>query len=295
MPRLEGILCPAVTFFDARGEIDLEAFKRHLANLVERGLHGVAPIGTMGEFTLLDEDERRWLAEAAVEAVGDRGLVLIGTGSPRTDRAVDFSRHAEDVGAHGVYAITPFYLKPNRDGLRRHYEALHRAVGIPVFAYNLPSFTGYSMDNGLIVELAEEGILQGLKDSEGDLAKDIQLLTELPRDFALFTGADPLCLAVLAQGAAGGILGTSNLFPATLAELYKLARAGDVSRAAEIQAGVSRLSQAIQMGPFPAAIKYMVERVWGLRSSLRLPVTELSSDERKRVDALLEPLLAKWR
>lgn len=295
MPPLRGILCPSITFFDASGEVDLETFKRHLRNLVDRGLHGVAPLGTMGEFTLLDEDERRWIAEAAVEAVGDRAPVVIGTGSPRTDRAVELARHAEDIGAHGVYAVTPFYLRPNREGLWRHYEAIHRAVGIPVLAYNLPQFAGYALDNRLILDLAREGILQGIKDSEGNLAKDLELLAEAPRDFRLFTGADPLCLALVAQGAAGGVLGTSNLFPATLVELYKRAKAGDLAGAAEIQAGVARLSAAIQTGPFPASTKYMVERVWGLRSSLRMPVTELSPEERRRVDALLEPFLGRWR
>lgn len=295
MPSLEGILCPTVTFFTAKGEVDLAAFRRHLGNLVDRGLHGIAPLGTMGEFTLLDARERRTLAEAAVESVGEKGLVMVGTGSTRTATTVELSRHAEDVGAHAVLVVTPFYLRPNREGLRRHYGAVRRAVEIPLLAYNLPSFTGYGLENDLVAELAGEGILQGMKDSEGNLGKDLDLLSKVPNDFALFTGADPLCLALVAQGAAGGILGTSNLFPAKVTELYRLARGNELDKAAEIQAGVARLSEAIQTGPFPAATKYMVERVWGLSSALRLPVTELSDGEKGRIDSILDPFLGKWR
>ena len=295
MSRLEGIVCPTITFFDRKGAVDEEAFKTHLRALVDRGLHGVFPNGTMAEFTLLRNEERRRLAEAAVDAVGDDAIVFVGTGSPRTDETVELSRHAQDIGADAVVVVTPFYLRPNADGLRRHFDAVHRAVGLPVLAYNLPSFTGYSIDPELVGELADEGILQGMKDSSGDLPANLRILARVPKDFIFFTGADPLCLAVLAEGAAGGVLGSSNFFPAKLVELYDRARKGDLAAAATIQAGVSRLSEAIGTGPFPAATKYIVERVWGLRSSLRLPVTPLSAEEKRRVDGLLKPFLGSWR
>lgn len=294
MARLEGVFCPTVTFYDAHGRIDVPAFQTHLRNLVAAGLDGVFPLGTMGEFTLLSDAERRTLAEAAVEAVDGRGKLLIGTGSPSTEAAVGLSRHAEEVGADAVVVITPFYLRPNREGLRRHYEAVREAVGIPVFAYNLPSFTGYSLENDLVVELARDGVLRGLKDSEGNLSKDLALLPDLPKDFTLLTGADPIFLGLTLQGGAGGILGTSNFFPKTVHEMYRRARDGDVRRAAEIQAGVARLSEAIRTGPFPAATKRIVSRVWGLPAHLRLPVTGLSPDEAARVDRILKPFLGAW-
>ena len=295
MARLEGVFCPTVTFFDAQGGLDVATFEEHLHHLMDAGLQGVVPLGTMGEFTLLTDAERRTLAEASVHAVGGKGKVIVGTGSPSTDTAVALSLHAQDVGADAVVVVTPFYMKPNRDGLRRHYEALHRAVGIPVLAYNLPSFAGYSLDNEVVVELAREGVLQGLKDTEGNLAKDLALVAELPKDFTLLTGADPIFLGLTLQGGSGGILGTSNFFPATVEEMYRSVREGNVKRAAEIQAGVARLSEAIGTGAFPAATKYIVEKVWGHPAHLRLPVTPLSEAERSRVDAILKEFLGSWK
>ena len=295
MSRLEGIVCPPITFFNRKGAVDEASFRRHLRNLVDRGLHGVFPNGTMGEFTLLTAEERRHLAEAAVDAVGDDATVFVGTGSMRTDEAVELSRHAQDIGADAVVVVTPFYLRPTPDGLRRHFNAVHRAVSIPILAYNLPSFTGYSIAPDLVADLAEEGIIQGMKDSSGDLPANLRILARVPKDFVFFTGADPLCLAVLAEGAAGGVLGTSNFFPAKIVDLYTRARKGDLADAGAIQAGVSRLSEAIGTGPFPAATKYIVDRVWGLKSSLRLPVTGLSAPERTKVDRLLKPFLDSWR
>lgn len=293
--RFEGIFCPTVTFYDARGRVDVATYEKHLRNLVGAGLQGVVPMGTMGEFTLLSEDERRTLARASVEAMDGKGKVLVATGSPSTEVAVGLSRHAEDVGANAVVVVTPFYLRPSREGLRQHYEAIHRAVGLPVLAYNLPSFTGYSLENDLVVELAREGILQGLKDTEGNLAKDLALLADLPKDFSLLTGADPIFLGLALQGGSGGILGTSNFFPATVEEMYRSLREGNLPRAAEIQAGVARLSEAIGTGPFPAATKYMVERVWGYPAHLRLPVTPLSEAERSRVEAILKEFRGSWK
>ena len=295
MSRIEGVFCPTVTFYDAKGFVDVGAFRTHLRHLIDAGLQGVVPMGTMGEFTLLTEDERRLLAEASVKAVDGKGKVLVATGSPSTQVTVALSRHAQDVGADAVVVVAPFYLKPNHEGLRRHFEAVHRAVDLPVLAYNLPSFTGYSLENDLIVELAKEGVLQGLKDTEGNLAKDLTLLADLPKDFSLLTGADPICLGLTVQGGAGGILGTSNFFPATVAEMYRRIREGDLRRASEIQAGVAQLSEAIGTGPFPAATKYIVQKVWGIPAHLRLPVTALSEDERRRVDGLLQPFLGAWK
>ena len=295
MARLEGLFCPTVTFFDEKGGLDVNTFEAHLHHLIDAGLQGVVPLGTMGEFTLLTDAERRSLTEATVLAVGGKGKVIAGTGSPSTDTAVALSRHAEDVGADAVVVVTPFYLRPNRDGLVRHYEALHRAVGIPLLAYNLPSFTGYSLDNAVVVELAREGILQGLKDTEGNVAKDLALLAELPKDFSLLTGADPTFLEVTLEGGAGGILGTSNFFPATVEEMYRAVREGNIPKATEIQAGVALLSEAIGTGAFPAATKYIVEKVWGHPAHLRLPVTPLSEDERSRVDRILKGFLGSWK
>ncbi len=295
MPRLEGVFCPTVTFYDEKGGLDVKTFETHLHRLIDAGLQGVVPLGTMGEFTLLTDAERRTLTEAAVVAVGGRGKVLAGTGSPSTDGAVALSRHAEDVGADAVVVVTPFYLKPNRDGLVRHYGALHRAVDIPLLAYNLPSFTGYSLDNDVVLELAAEGILQGLKDTEGNVAKDLALLADLPKDFSLLTGADPTFLGITLEGGSGGILGTSNFFPATIEEMYRAVRGGDLHRAAGIQAGVARLSEAIGTGAFPAATKYIVEKVWGHPAHLRLPVTPLSEEERSRVDGILKEFLGSWK
>ena len=108
MARLEGVFCPAVTFFDAQGGLDVATFEEHLHHLMDAGLQGVVPLGTMGEFTLLTDAERRTLAEASVHAVGGKGKVIVGTGSPSTDTAGAPSLPGQDVGAGGVGGGPPF-------------------------------------------------------------------------------------------------------------------------------------------------------------------------------------------
>ncbi|MFQ5552708.1 MAG: dihydrodipicolinate synthase family protein, partial [Thermoplasmata archaeon] len=170
MRPFEGVYTPLITFFDARGEVNMKAQIRHVTNLVKAGVDGVIPMASMGEFTAMDPKERAKVAETVVEEVSGRAQVVVGTGAPSTRQAAALSRDAEGAGADGVMVINPFYIRPDEAGIRRHYEAIRKAVDIPVMAYNLPFFTGVDIPAELILDLARDGTIDGLKDSSGDLS-----------------------------------------------------------------------------------------------------------------------------
>ncbi|MFQ6013653.1 MAG: dihydrodipicolinate synthase family protein, partial [Thermoplasmata archaeon] len=140
MRPFEGVYTPLLTFFDTRGEVNMKAQIRHVTNLVKAGVDGVVPMASMGEFTAMDPKERAKVAEATVEEVSGRAQVVVGTGAPSTRQAIALSRDAQGAGADGVMVINPFYIRPDEEGIRRHYEAIRKAVDIPVMAYNLPFF-----------------------------------------------------------------------------------------------------------------------------------------------------------
>lgn len=290
MPSFEGIYTPLVTFFDAQGEVDPSSQQRHVSHLVKAGVHGVVPLASMGEFTSLTREERRIVAEAVIEEVSGQARVVVGAGAPSTREAVDLARDAEAAGADGVMVVTPFYLKPDAAGLRRHYEALRQAVEVPVMAYSLPAFTGVELPVGLVLRLAEEGTIQGLKDSSGDVTRGLELLADMPEDFSFLTGADPLLASTLLLGGQGGVVGSTNAFPHLAVRLYRLVEQGKVGEAMEIQRQLVRFTQALRVGTFPAAAKYMVERAWGMESPCRPPARALTAAERKEVDGLVAPL-----
>lgn len=293
MTTIRGVLCPTVTLFDEAGRIDIEGNADHVGRLLKAGLQGTVPMGTMGECTHLTMEERKRVIEAAQEATPAGKLLLAGDIFPGTQEAVDFARWLADLGVDGVLAMSPFYIKPKEDGIVAHYRALTKVAGGNLWAYNLPGFSGYSLPNEVILRLAQEGTIQGLKDSEGDLGKIASILADRPRDFAVMTGADPILLGTVAYGGEGGILGTSNVFPRLCLEAYEAAQRGDLHAARPRQMDIVRVSEAIQTGAFPAATRYMVGRVWGLATHNRTPVVDLTAEERAKVDGLLEPLLKR--
>ncbi len=291
MRPFEGIYTPLLTFFDARGEVNMEAQIRHVANLIKAGVDGVIPMASMGEFTAMDRKERAKMAEAIVEEVSGRAQVVVGTGAPSTRQAIELSRDAEKSGADSVMVIHPFYIRPDRVGIRRHYEAIREAVDIPVMAYNLPFFTGVDIPSELILDLARDGTIDGLKDSSGDLAKALHILSELPDTVSFLTGSDALLTSVVLHGGQGGVLGSSNVFPKKVVELYNLARQGRTEEATKLQLDLARFGRALEVGTYPAAAKYLLEKVWGTEAHSRPPVHPLTEEERHRVDEIVAPLL----
>ncbi len=291
MRPFEGIYTPLLTFFDAQGEVNMEAQVRHVTNLVKAGVDGVVPMASMGEFTAMDRKERAQVAEAIVEEVSGRAQVIVGAGAPSTRQAIHLARDAEGAGADGVMVIHPFYIRPDRVGIRSHYEAIRGAVDIPVMAYNLPFFTGIDIPSELILDLARDGIIDGLKDSSGDLAKALHIISELPDTVSFLTGSDALLTSVVLHGGQGGVLGSSNVIPKKVVELYDLVRQGRTEEATKLQLDLARFGRALEVGTYPAAAKYLVERVWGTEAHSRPPVHPLTEEERQRVDEIVAPLL----
>ncbi len=292
MRIFEGVYTPLITFFDEDGQVDLQAQQRHVSNLLNAGVHGLVPMASMGEFTAMEREERRAVAEAVIAEASGKGKVVVGTGAPSTRQAVEFSKDAEAEGADGVMVVTPFYIKPSIDGLRRHYEAIHQAVEIPVMAYCLPSFTGVDLPSGLVLEMAEAGTIQALKDSSQDLVKGLRIIDGMPESFSFLTGTDPLFSSVVIHGGQGGIIGSSNVFPEVGVRLFDLLQRERLKEALELQRKLALFTQATELGTYPATAKYLVEKVWGLKSRCRPPAIDLTADQKQRVDEILEPLLS---
>jgi 4-hydroxy-tetrahydrodipicolinate synthase len=293
MREFQGVYTPLITFFDADGELDLVAQQRHVANLVSAGIHGLVPMATMGEFTSMSREERRSVAEAVIEEASGRARVVVGTGAASTRQAIELSRDAERAGADAVMVVTPFYIRPDREGLKGHYEAIRRAVEIPVMAYSLPAFTGIEIPVDLVLEMAEAGTIQALKDSSQDLSRVLTIIADMPESFSFMTGADPLFSSVVLHGGQGGVVGSSNAFPSQVVGLFDLLRKGRVKEAVELQLKLARFTEALTVGTFPAAAKYLVERVWDLKAHSRAPVRELTQGEKRKVSEIMGPLLPR--
>lgn len=233
---LRGVIPPLVSPFNADGGLDLEAFSGSLEALAAHDFAGFLALGSTGEASSLDEDEKLLLVAAARRTVPGRFL-LVGTGLESTRATVAFTRKVIDLGADAVLVLTPCYYK-NRmtvEALRRHFEAVADASSVPVYLYSVPAFTGLPWPADVTPALAAHPRIRGIKESSGDINLFARITASVPNGFEVACGNAAVIYPALCLGAAGGVLGVSNCSPKATLALYKAFCGGDHEKARRIQ------------------------------------------------------------
>jgi 4-hydroxy-tetrahydrodipicolinate synthase len=282
MPSIRGVLTAMVTPFADDGSIDVAAARSLARQLVDSGCHGLVVAGTTGESPTLDDSEKLDLLELVLDEVGERATVIAGTGSNDTAHTVHLTAAAVDRGAHAALVVTPYYNKPNRAGLRAHFEAAAEAAGdLPIVLYNIPSRCVINMPPDLLAELAEIPNVVAVKQANNADLGPIDGLDVL-------AGNDEIFLRTLEIGGSGGILVASHLVAREMREIYDSFSAGDAERAREINRQLEPIYQAMTVAPNPIPVKAALESLGAIRGTLRLPLVPASDDERATIRAALE-------
>ncbi|WP_280261413.1 dihydrodipicolinate synthase family protein [Nocardia wallacei] len=223
--RLEGVVPPLVTPIDRHGEVDRRSLERVITHQLAAGVDGVFVGGSTGEVALLDTAQRRELLQTTVAVVGGAVPVLAGAVDTGTRRVIEHARAAEQLGADAVVVTAPFYIRPHPDEVLEHFRQVHRAVGVPVVAYDIPGAVGTALTPDLVVALAESKTVVALKDSSGDLASFREVLRRC--DIPALTGSELFADTAVGLGAAGIVPGLGNVDPHGYVRLYRAARTGD--------------------------------------------------------------------
>ncbi len=195
-----------------------------MAALVERqiaaGVHGVVPVGTTGESATLSGEEHRGVVRLTVEVAAGRIPVIAGAGSYSTAEAIELADHALQAGADAALIVTPYYNRPSQEGLFRHFEAVARAVDLPILVYNVPSRTSVDIANDTLARLAKLANIVGIKDATGDMGRASQQRLACGRDWVMLSGDDPSAARLhAAHGGHGCISVTANVAPGPCAPL----------------------------------------------------------------------------
>jgi 4-hydroxy-tetrahydrodipicolinate synthase len=279
---VHGVVPPTITAFDADESVDYDATAAHARFVVDRGAHGVFPLGTNGEFPLLTPEERDGVVEAVVEEVGDDAPVIAGVGAASTRQTVAHAEHAQSVDADGVVVVTPYYYPLDHEAAVRHYRQVAEAVDLPVYVYHIPSKTGNSLSLSTLDALAEIGNLVGLKDSSKDVPWLGQAIDAHP-EMTFLAGSDSLLFPGLEVGCAGMVSAVANAFPELVVDLYEAYDVGDEERARELQSEVYDVRSALKRGPYMAGVKTAL----GLRDldfapgPLRSPLKTMDDEDRE--------------
>jgi len=283
MVTISGVITAMVTPFSEGGSLDLEAARGLARYLVDNGSHGLVVAGTTGESPTLTDDEKLDLWQAVNDEVGDRATIICGTGSNDTRHSVELTRGACRLGVDAVLVVTPYYNKPNRAGLRAHFEAVAAAAGAtPVVLYNIPSRTVVNLPPAFLAELAAElDNVVAVKQANDDELAPIDGLD-------LLAGNDEVFLRCLEMGGTGGVLVSSHLVGNEMRALYEAAVAGDPARARELEAELRPIYEATTLTSNPIPVKAALEMLGIIEGHLRLPMVPASQQERAAIRTALE-------
>ena len=269
------------------GKVDEDAYRNLVDWQIKQGSHGVVPVGTTGESPTLSHEEHKRVIEICVEVVAGRVPVIAGTGSNNTAEAVDFTKHAKDVGASGALVVTPYYNKPTQEGLYQHFKALNDCADIPIIIYNIPGRSIVDMSVETMARLFELPNIAGVKDATADLARVSKQRMAMGPDFIQLSGEDATALGFNAHGGQGCISVTANVAPALCAEFQEACLAGDYSTALGIQDRLMPLHEALFAETSPSPVKYAASVLGLCSEETRLPMVPISAMTREKVNAAL--------
>ena len=248
MLDLKGMVPPLVTPFDESGAVRYDAFERNFAKYFEAGIQSFLVLGSNGESVYLEHAEKLKLIESARKRVPASMTLLAGTGVESTQATIQLTKEAAARGVDGVLVKNPFYYKSQMtfEVYHAHYTAVADASPVPVIIYNVPVFTGISLEARLIIELSKHPNIVGLKESSGDVRLISEVVWNTSKEkFTVLAGAAPVLYPNMMAGARGGIVALACAAPKTTVTLYEAVQRANYSRAAEVQRIIAPAAAAV--------------------------------------------------
>jgi 4-hydroxy-tetrahydrodipicolinate synthase len=286
MAIFHGSITAMVTPFEG-GVVDFERLRALVDWQIDSGSHGLVPVGTTGESPTLSHEEHGAVITATIKAARGRVPVIAGAGSNNTREAVALAGHAERAGADGLLVVTPYYNKPNQEGLYLHFKAINDSVSIPIIIYNIPPRSVIDMSVETMKRLSELKNIVGVKDATGNVARISLQRAAMGPDFIQFSGDDIAALACMAAGAHGCISVVANIAPRLCADLQNAALAGDFKTALAIQDKLVPLQVATFLEAGVTGAKYGLSLLGKVGEEVRLPLVPSTQATKDRIRAAM--------
>lgn len=283
MPQpISGILTPNITPVDRDGRVDEDTLRRYVDWLIEKGVDGLYPNGSTGEFVRFNAQERRRIVEVVVDQTAGRVPILAGAAEANAKETIEACEAYGAMGVRAVAIVAPFYYRLSDQGVYAYFREIADAVSVDVTLYNIPLFASpISVDT--VVRLASEcPRVVGIKDSSGDLPNMMRMISQIRpirEDFCFLTGWDAALVPMLVAGANGGTNATSGVVPELTRAIHRSVVSGDIERAMELQYQLLPLFDAmISIGEFPEGFRAGARsRGWDLGPG-RVPLSDRQRD-----------------
>ena len=286
-PLFTGVCTALVTpFLD--GKINYPMMEQLLKRQMEAGVHAVVIAGTTGESPTLSDEEKIHLFRRCKDYVGDRCLIIAGTGSNNTAHSIELSIAAQEAGADALLVVSPYYNKATPDGILLHYLSICNAVHIPVIVYNVPGRTGLDIPVSVYQALSKVPIIAGVKEASTDITKIARIRNACGPDFSIWSGNDDQIVPVMALGGQGVISVLSNILPKETKALCEAALDGDFDTASDLQCHYYPLIETLFSEVNPIPVKAAMKEIGYDCGGCRLPLCNISNDTLSKIRDILQ-------
>ena len=277
MQPLQGSLVALVTPMLENGSLDFNALEALIEWHIESGTNGIVSVGTTGESATVSVPEHLEIINKTINFVDGRVPVIAGTGGNSTQEAIELTQTAAELGADYALLVTPYYNKPNQEGLFHHFIKIADSAEIPQILYNVPSRTACDLMPETVMRLANHqnivGIKEALDSSErfSELIKISQSIAD-QKNFSVFSGDDPTFNSFMANGGDGVISVAANVVPSYISQICSLNLSGQFDEAKELNSILENLYELLFVESNPIPVKWMLNRMKRIQSGIRLPL-----------------------
>ena len=287
MKPIVGSIVALITPMQGDGSVDYDALRRLIDWHITEGTDCIGVVGTTGESPTVSVAEHCEIIRVAVEHAKGRVPVMAGAGGNSTAEAIELSRYAQRVGADCTLSVVPYYNKPSKEGIYRHFKAIAEAVDIPMVLYNVPSRTVADMQVDTTLRLAQVPGIVGVKEASGAIDRASWLIKLAPAGFGVYSGDDGSAVALMLLGGHGNVSVTANVAPRAMHTLCVAAMAGHAKEAAALHLRLMPLHEHLFTEPSPAPTKWAMARLGLCGATLRLPITPLTAAGQATVEQAL--------
>ena len=287
----KGLGTAMITPFDADGAVDYSALEKIVDGQLKGNVDALFVCGTTGEPPTMNAAEREKVIKSVIDQVNGKIPVFVGTGSNDCAHAVELSKHAQEMGADGVLAVTPYYNKCTQDGLYLYYKAINDAIDIPIVAYNVPGRTGVNMKSETVERLTSLKNVKGVKEASGNIAQILETSRRIRgSQINLYSGDDCIAVPIMSVGGSGLISVSSNAIPSIMSEMIHAWLDGDHAKALDMQMKYQPFFDAMFLEVNPIPVKTACALLDMCKPYMRLPLTTLTDGNRDKLEKIMKDL-----
>ncbi|MFH1005224.1 MAG: 4-hydroxy-tetrahydrodipicolinate synthase [Bacteroidota bacterium] len=292
--KFKGTGVALTTPFQKDGSIDFRSLGKIIEHVIKGGVEYVVMLGTTGENPVLNKDEKKAIANYVIETVNNKIPIVIGIGGNNTQEVINCFKHFNFDGIDAILSVSPYYNKPNQNGIFQHYKTIAEVSPLPVILYNVPGRTGSNIAAETTLQLAEEiKNIIAIKEASGNLEQIMKIIKYKPKDFLMISGDDLLTLPIIASGGDGVISVIANALPKEFSEMVRQALAGNYLKAQKLHYLLDEFIRQIFADGNPSGIKCLLEIMNICPSYLRLPSVKVNKQVEKRMRELYEEYMKK--